>query len=104
MALISKAVAIVSVRGGIQASRRAYCGRLSSPDRPGEFYGFYNMMGKFAAVLGPLLMGTTALVTGSSRIAILSIVILFAAGAALLRFSARGAAVSEPVPAHAGGR
>ena len=96
--------AIGCVQGGIQALSRSYYGRLIPPERAGEFYGFYNMMGKFAAVLGPLLMGTTALVTGSSRIAILSIVILFAAGAALLRLSARGAAVSEPVPAHAGGR
>ncbi len=97
------AAAIGCVQGGIQALSRSYYGRLIPPERAGEFYGFYNMMGKFAAVLGPLLMGTTALVTGNSRIAILSIVILFAAGAALLRFSARGAAAPEPVPASASG-
>ena len=49
------------------------------------------MMGKFAAVLGPLLMGTTAMLSGSSRFAILSIVVLFISGAALLLFSARQA-------------
>ena len=97
------AAAIGCVQGGIQALSRSYYGRLIPPERAGEFYGFYNMMGKFAAVLGPLLMGTTALVTGNSRIAILSIVILFAAGAALLRFSARGAAAPEPLPASASG-
>ena len=42
---------------------RSYYGRLVPPDRAGEFYGFYNMMSKFAAVLGPFLMGTTALLT-----------------------------------------
>ena len=36
---------------------RSYYGRLIPTDRAGEFFGFYNMMGKFAAVLGPLLMG-----------------------------------------------
>jgi MFS transporter, UMF1 family len=47
------------------------------------------MMSKFAAVLGPLLMGTTALVTGNSRTAILSIVILFIGGAIMLTFATR---------------
>jgi UMF1 family MFS transporter len=77
------------VQGGIQSLSRSYYGRLIPRDRAGEFYGFYNMMGKFAAVLGPILMGTTALVTGNSRTAILSIVVLFIAGAALLLISAR---------------
>ncbi|MFO7304965.1 MAG: MFS transporter [Gammaproteobacteria bacterium] len=83
------AIAIGCVQGGIQALSRSYYGRLIPPERSGEFYGFYNMMGKFAAVLGPLLVGTTALLTNSSRLAILSIVILFVAGAALLRYSTR---------------
>jgi UMF1 family MFS transporter len=54
------------------------------PGKQGEFFGFYNMMGKFAAVLGPLLVGVTALATGSSRAGILSVIVLFAGGAALL--------------------
>jgi UMF1 family MFS transporter len=85
------AAATGCVQGGIQALSRSYYGRLIPPERAGEFYGFYNMMGKFAAVLGPLLMGTTALLSGNSRMAILSIVILFGGGAALLLFSARRA-------------
>ena len=83
------AVAIGCVQGAIQSMSRSYYGRLIPADRAGEFYGFYNMMGKFAAVLGPLLMGTTALLTGNSRTAIVSLVILFAGGAALLAASAR---------------
>jgi len=55
--------------------------------KQGEFFGFYNMMGKFAAVLGPLLVGATALFTGSTRLGILSIIVLFAGGAALLAHS-----------------
>jgi UMF1 family MFS transporter len=85
------AAATGCVQGGIQALSRSYYGRLIPQDRAGEFYGFYNMMGKFAAVLGPLLMGTTALLSDNSRIAILSIVVLFAGGAALLAVSARRA-------------
>jgi UMF1 family MFS transporter len=90
------AAAIGCVQGGIQALSRSYYGRLIPPERAGEFYGFYNMMGKFAAILGPLLMGTTALLSGSSRTAILSIVILFAGGAGLLLFSARRAHPAQP--------
>jgi MFS transporter, UMF1 family len=75
------------VQGGIQSLSRSYYGRLIPRDRAGEFFGFYNMMSKFAAVLGPALMGTTALVTGQPRTAILSIVVLFIGGAALLVYS-----------------
>ena len=68
---------------------RSYYGRLIPRDRAGEFFGFYNMMGKFAAVLGPLLMGTTALITGNSRTAILSVALIFAGGAIVLVLATR---------------
>jgi UMF1 family MFS transporter len=83
------AAAIGCVQGAIQAMSRSYYGRLIPPDRAGEFYGFYNMMGKFAAVLGPFLMAGTALATGNSRMAILSVALLFAGGAIVLVFCAR---------------
>lgn len=83
------AAATGCVQGGVQSLSRSYYGRLIPPERSGEFFGFYNMMSKFAAVLGPFLMGTTALLTGNSRTAILSIVVLFIAGAALLIVAAR---------------
>jgi len=97
------AVAIGCVQGAIQSMSRSYYGRLIPAERRGEFFGFYNMMGKFAAVLGPLLMGTTALLTGDSRSSLLSLVVLFVAGATLLwlcsRQSARGALASgTPIP------
>jgi UMF1 family MFS transporter len=79
------------VQGGIQSLSRSYYARLVPPDRAGQFFGFYNMMSKFAAVLGPLLMGATALISGDSRTAILSIVVLFIGGAALLAFAVRKA-------------
>lgn len=72
------------VQGGIQSLSRSLYGRLVPAGKAGEFFGFYNMMGKAAAVLGPLLTGVTALVTGNSRLAILSLVLLFAIGGVLL--------------------
>lgn len=79
------------VQGGIQSLSRSYFGALVPAGKQGEFFGFYNMMGKFAAVLGPLLVGVTALATGSSRAGILSIVILFAGGALVLHKAGRAA-------------
>jgi UMF1 family MFS transporter len=78
------AVTIGLVQGGVQALSRSYFGSLVPVGKQGEFFGFYNMMGKFAAVLGPMLVGFTALATGSTRAGILSVVLLFVAGAALL--------------------
>ncbi len=78
------AVVIGLVQGGIQSLSRSYYGRLVPPEKAAEFFGFFNMMGKFAAVVGPVLMGWVALATGSSQLAILSIAVLFAAGGALL--------------------
>lgn len=83
------AAAIGCVQGAIQAMSRSYYGRLIPAGRAGEFYGFYNMMGKFAAVLGPFLMAATALLTGNSRMAILSVALLFAGGAIMLAVAAR---------------
>lgn len=80
------ATVIGLVQGGVQSLSRSFYGKLVPPDKAGEFFGFFNLIGKFAAVIGPLLMGGVALVTGSSRIAIVSLVVLFAAGGALLWF------------------
>jgi UMF1 family MFS transporter len=78
------AVTIGLVQGGVQSLSRSYFGALVPAGKQGEFFGFYNMMGKFAAVLGPMLVGVTALMTGSTRAGILSVLVLFVAGAALL--------------------
>jgi UMF1 family MFS transporter len=78
------AIVIGLVQGGVQSLSRSFYGRLVPPDKAGEFFGFFNLIGKFAAVVGPLLMGVVALATGSSRVAIVSLVLLFAAGGVLL--------------------
>lgn len=77
------AVAVGLVQGGVQALSRSFYARLIPAEKSGEFFGFYNMLGKFAAVIGPTLMGLTALVT-DSRTSILSLLLLFIAGGGIL--------------------
>jgi UMF1 family MFS transporter len=76
------AVVIGLVQGGIQALSRSFYARIIPQSKSGEF--FYNMMGKFAAVFGPLIMGWVAIATDSPRLSILSVAVLFIAGAILL--------------------
>jgi UMF1 family MFS transporter len=78
------AATIGLVQGGIQSLSRSYYASLVPEGKQGEFFGFYNMMGKFAAVLGPTMVGITALATGDTRIGMLSILVLFVGGAILL--------------------
>ena len=73
-----------SVQGGIQAISRSYYCQIIPPENSGEFFGFYEIFGKFAAVLGPLLYAFTVAVTGRSSLAILSIIGLFLAGLIIL--------------------
>ena len=54
--------------------------RIIPKEKAAEFYGFYNMLGKFAAIVGPALMGYVGLVTGNPRLGILSLIILFFVG------------------------
>lgn len=74
------AIGIGLVQGGIQSLSRSLYARIIPSDKSGEFFGFYNMMGKFAAVLGPLMVGAVSLATGDPRLSILSLLILFALG------------------------
>jgi MFS transporter, UMF1 family len=78
------AICIGLFQGGIQALSRSFYSRLIPEKQAAEFFGFFNMLGKFAAVIGPGLMGVVTLLTGSNRIGILSILILFIAGGLLL--------------------
>lgn len=79
------AVAIGLVQGGIQSLSRSLYARLIPVDRAGMFFGVYNMLGKFAAVIGPLLVGGVTLLSGDSRLGILSILVLFIAGFVVLQ-------------------
>jgi len=78
------AVTIGLVQGGVQALSRSLYARLIPSEKSAEFFGFYNMLGKFAAVIGPLMVGVVSLASGDHRLGILSIIILFIAGGWLL--------------------
>ena len=99
------AIVIGLVQGGIQALSRSYYSRLIPKNKAAEFYGFYNMLGKFAAILGPLLIGVVGLLARrllmppsptpeqivavgqmASRWGIASILLLFITGAVLFYF------------------
>ena len=74
------AVGIGLVQGGVQSLSRSFYARLIPHRQSAEYFGFYNMLGKFSAILGPVLAGFVALVFKSQRLGILSILILFLAG------------------------
>lgn len=75
---------VASSMGGIQALSRSYFASIIPPEKSGEFFGFYNIFGKFAAITGPFLMGLVSRITGESRWGVLSLLFLFMAGAFLL--------------------
>lgn len=80
------AIIIGLVQGGIQSLSRSLYARIIPKSQAAEFFGFYNMLGKFAAVLGPLMIGVIAAMSGSSRLAMFSVSILFISGGVLLYF------------------
>ena len=74
------------VQGGVQAISRSLYARFVPPAQSGEFFGFFNMLGRFAAIIGPSLVAMTGLLTGSSRLGILSVAAVLIIGMALLGF------------------
>lgn len=79
-------------QGGIQALSRSLYARMIPPDRSAEFFGFYNMLGKFAAILGPVMIGWVGVISGNPRTGILSLLVLFVVGGLVLV----GVKVKEP--------
>jgi len=78
------AVIIGLVQGGVQALSRSLFSRLIPASQAAELFGFYNMVGKSAAVIGPVMMGWIGVLSGNPRSAILSLLVLFVAGFVLL--------------------
>ena len=81
------AVAIGLVQGGVQSLSRSFYAKMIPPESAARFFGFYDMLGKFAAVIGPFLMGSVAVLTGNPRYSIMAIIFLFVAGAGFLFFA-----------------
>lgn len=75
---------VASSMGGIQALSRSFFGKLIPPEKSAEFFGFYNVFGKFAAITGPFLMGMMGRLCGDSRWGVLSLLLLFLLGAFFL--------------------
>jgi UMF1 family MFS transporter len=88
------AIIIGLVQGGIQALSRSFYAKIIPAGKSAEYFGFYNMLGKFAAVIGPTLMGRVGLFVKflgysgdiASRLSITSLSILFLAGGVLFYF------------------
>ncbi len=78
------ALMVASSMGGIQALSRSYFSKLIPPENSAEFFGFYNVFGKFAAITGPALLGIVGRMTGDTRWGVLAILFLFVIGAWLL--------------------
>ncbi len=80
------AMLVATSQGGIQALSRSYFAKLIPKEKANEFFGFYNIFGKFASITGPLLLGITAQLTGQSNMGILSLIVLFVLGMIVLSF------------------
>ena len=89
------AVLVGTVQGGIQALSRSYFGKLVPRSRSAEYFGFYDVFGKFATVIGPLLYAMFYMLTDRASIGILSLLILFASGGLLLIFGRKQLAKTE---------
>ncbi len=83
------AILIGLVQGGIQALSRSYYARLIPRNRSSELYGVYNMLGKFAALIGPLVVGLVSYMFDSTRMGILSLSLFFIFGIYLFNKQSR---------------
>jgi UMF1 family MFS transporter len=80
----SMAFIVSLVQGGIQALSRSHFSRVIPREKSGEYFGFYNMIGKFAAVLGPLVVGAVVWFTHDPRLSIPVLAVFFITGLVLL--------------------
>ncbi|MBZ4683873.1 MAG: major facilitator superfamily permease [Fusobacteriales bacterium] len=80
------ALLVALSQGGVQSISRSIYASLIPKEKSTEFFGFYNIFGKFATILGPFLMGIVSEFTGSSRYGVLSIMFLFLIGIIFLVF------------------
>lgn len=78
------AMAVGSAQGGIQAISRSYFAKLVPKEKSNEFFGFYNIFGKFAAIMGPFLVAIVTQITGRTNNGIISLIILFVIGLIML--------------------
>lgn len=75
---------VATVQGGSQALSRSLYSSMSPAAKSGEFFGLFGVMEKFSAIFGPILFAFAAATFGSSRPAILSLILFFIVGIILL--------------------
>ncbi|HUF12420.1 MAG TPA: MFS transporter [Longimicrobiales bacterium] len=78
------AIVVGLVQGGAQALSRSLYATMVPRAKSSEFFSFFSIFEKFGGVAGPALFGVVALMTGSSRYAILALIFFFVGGIALL--------------------
>ena len=83
---VGMALMVGTVQGGSQALSRSVFASMVPKHKSSEFFGFYSVFEKFAGILGPALFSIIISVTGSSRQAILSVVVFFLVGGVILYF------------------
>lgn len=80
------ATVIGMVQGGVQSLSRSMFGRMIDAKKSGEYFGVFNLVGRFASILGPLVVALGATLTGNSRMGMLGLLVLFLIGGVLLAF------------------
>ena len=78
------AVCVGLFQGGIQALSRSEFGKLIPKEHANEYYGFFDIFGKYATIMGTLLVSVFTQLTGSSSYGVLSVAVLFIVGFVLL--------------------
>lgn len=80
------AVLVGTAQGGIQALSRSFYGKLVPADHASEYFGFFDVFGKFSAVIGPALFGLVAQLTGITNYGALAVMFMFILGGAIFMF------------------
>lgn len=74
------AIMVGLFQGGIQALSRSEFGKLCPKEHANEYFGFFDIFGKYAAIMGTFIVGTMTALTGNGSLGVFSIVILFVVG------------------------
>ena len=80
------AVLVGTAQGGIQALSRSFYGKLVPAEQASEYFGFFDVFGKFSAVIGPALFGIVAQITGVTNYGALAVMFMFILGGAIFMF------------------
>jgi UMF1 family MFS transporter len=93
------ALLVASAQGGIQAISRSHFGKMIPKENNSEFFGIYDIFGKFSAVLGPTLFALFTQLTGNSRYGVISVMLQFTLGATIFILSERNPVGRQSVSA-----